>query len=262
MATVNEITAVLDEWMPPRLAEKWDNTGLLVGDRTADVRRVMTCLTLTPDSVGEAVQQEVDLVVSHHPLPFKPLQRLTTDTTEGRLLWQLARNGVAVYSPHTAFDSAAEGINCRLADGLGLTKAKPLTPDVADPTIGTARVAKAPAGDTLDTLAERAKTLLDLPMVRVVGKPNQQITRVGIACGSGGSMLDEAVAAGCDAFVTGESNFHGCLAAEAQNVALLLVGHYASERFAVEALADQLAKRFSALNIHACQAEHDPLRTV
>lgn len=262
MLTIHDIAAVLDEQMPPRLAEEWDNTGLLVGDRTAKANRVMTCLTVTPDSAGEAIDRRADLVISHHPLPFKPVRRLTTDTTEGALLWRLARAGVAVYSPHTAFDSAAEGINHRLADGLGLAHARPMTPDALDPSLGAGRVADAPAGTTLDALAKRARAMLKLTTVRVVGPSDQPITRVGLACGSGGSLLDFAVAAGCDGFVTGESTFHGCLAAEALGVGLVLLGHYASERFAVEALADELAVLLPSTEVWACQAEHDPLRTV
>src|SRR6185295_4799585 len=120
METVESVSAFLEEFAPPILAEEWDNVGLLVGDRPQAVSRVMTCLTLTGASVAEAIDDRAQLVVTHHPLPFKPLKRITTDNTTGRLLWQLIRAGVAIYSPHTAFDSTAAGINQRLAERLEL----------------------------------------------------------------------------------------------------------------------------------------------
>ncbi len=120
MPTVAQIAAVLEELAPARLAEEWDNVGLLVGDQTRQVRRLMTCLTITPASAAEAVRAGAEMIVSHHPLPFIATRRLTADTTAGRLLLELIAAGVAVYSAHTAFDSAGEGINQRLAEGLEL----------------------------------------------------------------------------------------------------------------------------------------------
>src|SRR5207249_3363905 len=108
------------------LAAEWDNVGLLFGDGAADVRRVMTCLTVTPLVVAEAIAEKTDLIVTHHPILFRGTKRLSTATTEGRLLWPLARAGIAVYSPHTAFDNTVGGINDLLANRLGLTDVVPL----------------------------------------------------------------------------------------------------------------------------------------
>ena len=133
MPTLRVICEYLDAFAPLALAEEWDNVGLLAGDPAAEVARVMTCLTITPNSGGEAVERHADLIVSHHPLPFRPLQRLVTDTTAGRLLWQLMTHHVAIYSPHTAFDSALQGINQRLSEGMGLVDIIPLLPVAGAP---------------------------------------------------------------------------------------------------------------------------------
>src|SRR6188474_610627 len=141
MPLVSDLCRFLDSFAPPALAEEWDNVGLLVGDGTREVKRVMTCLTITPASCAEAVRKKADLVVTHHPLPFKPLRRLTTESTPGRLLLKLIRAGIAVYSPHTAFDSTAEGINQQLAEGIGLSEINPLVVSPLDATgsIGSGR---------------------------------------------------------------------------------------------------------------------------
>src|SRR5262249_4111285 len=126
MSTVADVCTFLDRFAPPPLAADWDNVGLLLGDAAAPAARVMTCLTVTPDSAAEAVAERADLVVSHHPVLFRAARRLTTATPEGRALLALARAGVAVHSPHTAFDNTRGGINELLAARLGLADVAPL----------------------------------------------------------------------------------------------------------------------------------------
>ncbi|MEM7315353.1 MAG: Nif3-like dinuclear metal center hexameric protein, partial [Planctomycetota bacterium] len=133
MPTITQIATFLESFAPLRLAEDWDNVGLLVGRRDGNANRVMTCLTVTPDSVAEAIERQADLIVTHHPLPFKPLKKLTTDSVPGQMLLDLVQAGIGIYSPHTAFDSAAAGINQQLAKSLGLEEIVPLVPAIDDP---------------------------------------------------------------------------------------------------------------------------------
>lgn len=126
MTTVQAVAGWLERFAPSRLAESWDNVGLLLGDPATPVARVMTCLTVTSATVAEAVAERADLILSHHPILFKPAKTLRADRTEGGLIWSLARAGIAVASPHTAFDGTAGGINEILADKLGLTDVRPL----------------------------------------------------------------------------------------------------------------------------------------
>jgi dinuclear metal center YbgI/SA1388 family protein len=128
MPSVADIADFLRDLAPLQFAASWDNVGLLLGDPAAGVERIMTCLTVTPESAAEAVQERAQLIVTHHPILFRPVQRLTAATPEGRMLLELARAGVAVYSPHTAFDDAPGGINDLLAGKLGLSDVRPLRP--------------------------------------------------------------------------------------------------------------------------------------
>lgn len=126
MPTVADVTAYLDRFAPPSSAADWDNVGLLAGDPAGPADRVMTCLTVTPDVAGEAVAEKVQLIVAHHPILFRGAKRLTPATSDGRVLLPLLRHGVAVYSPHTAFDNCPGGINDGLAKRLGLSDVRPL----------------------------------------------------------------------------------------------------------------------------------------
>jgi dinuclear metal center YbgI/SA1388 family protein len=262
MTSIEAVCTSLASIAPLRLAEEWDNVGLLVGNRKQSISRVMTCLTVTPDVVSEAVEQQVGLIVAHHPLPFKPLARITSDTIPGEMVLRLIAGGVAVYSAHTAFDSAAEGINQRWADLLNLQSVETLIPVTDQPEVtdrlaieGTGRLGCLTHPESLQDFVSRAAAA-------VVGDPERKVSRIALACGSGGSFLSAARRRGCDAMITGEATFHTCLEAEAFGIGMGLLGHYWSERFAMESLAEILTKTFPELDVWASRTEHDPLRTL
>jgi dinuclear metal center YbgI/SA1388 family protein len=269
MPTIAEVAKFLEALCPPQLAEEWDNVGLLVGDPARPAGRVMTCLTVTPASAEEAIAERADLIVTHHPMPFRATKRLTTETTPGKLLWRLIGAGIGIHSPHTAFDSAADGINQRLARELGLDAIEPLRPArvalaagdhaAAQMPLGSGRCGRVARPATIRDLIARAKKLLGIEHVQLVGDPARAVTQVAIACGSAGEFLADAKAKGCDLFLTGEASFHTCLEAEALGIALLLVGHYASERFAVVELAEVLGQQFGECHAWASRQERDPL---
>ena len=262
MTLVAEICQFFDSFAPPSLSEEWDNVGLLVGDSQQPVERVMTCLTITPASCVEAVSKKADLIVTHHPLPFKPLRRLTKESTPGRLLLDLIRAGIAVYSPHTAFDSAAEGINQQLSAGIGLADIRPLLPlaAVGSANLGSGRCGRFVVPLRLAEIAIRLKSFLSIGGLHFVGPEVALVSTAAVACGSGGSFLEHAIRQDIDLLITGEASFHTCLEAQANGVHLLLAGHFASERFAVVRLADILAKEFPKLKLWASEQETDPLR--
>jgi dinuclear metal center YbgI/SA1388 family protein len=262
MPTVGDVAAFLEVFAPSALAEEWDNVGLLLGDRAAPARRIMTCLTITPGSAAEAVDDKVDLIVAHHPLPFRALKRITTDAHEGRLLWKLIGAKTSVYSPHTAFDSAVEGINQRLAEGLELVDIEVLLPKaepVAGRTMGAGRRGRLASPLSLAEFAQRVKSFLAIDRLQAVGQAQRRVEHVAIGCGSAGEFLEPAQAAGCDLLLTGETRFHTSLEAESRGMGMILAGHYATERFAVERLAEVLTRQFSDARIWASRRECDPL---
>ena len=257
-----EVIAALQRRFPPHLAESWDNVGFLLGERTNDVSRLMTCLTLTPDVADEAIEAGVDLIVTHHPILFGGIKRLTSDSPESAAVLRVARSGCGVFSPHTAFDSAAEGINAWLIAQLGAKTAIPLTPTDDDPGLGSGRLGQLAEPATLAEMTRRLCEVTHIDATQVIGDPGREITTIAVACGAAGSMLGEATRAGADLFVTGEMRFHDCLTARTSGVAVLLPGHYATERPAVEVLATQLDAEFADIACFASTVERDPLRWV
>ncbi len=259
MLRIQDILTSLEQQIPLDLAEPWDNVGLLWGDDQKEPRGIMTCLTLTEDVADEAISQGANLVVTHHPILFKAIKRLTTETAEGRMLLRLAQAEVCVYSPHTAFDSAREGINQQIAESLGLREIQPLRPRL-NTTDGSGRMGQLAAPQPLANLLEQLKTICPAERYMYVGDPGLSCRKVAVACGAAGEFLTDAVAHGCHVLITGETRFHTCLEARTLDTALILVGHYASERPAVEKLAVTLQTLWPTIRVWASRTETDPIR--
>lgn len=261
MPALSTVIAALESLAPLRLAAEWDAVGLLVGSRRADLGRAITCLTLTPEVAAEAVSLRADLVVTHHPLPFRPVARITDATGTGRILLDLVAAGIAVWSSHTAWDSAVGGINDQIAVLLKLRDVAPLVPDTVDPRAGFGRAGIA-AGATLGAVARAAAAALGGGALQIVGDPDRPAGRVGIVCGSGGGSLGPVVKAGCTTFLTGELKLHEALEARAAGLGAVVVGHHASERFSMDVLAARLATAVPGLECTTSAADLDPLSWV
>ena len=259
MTTLATVTSALERIAPLRLAAAWDTVGLLVQPRRDTVERVLTCLTLTPAVAAEAARERADLVVTHHPLPFRPVGRITADTGPGAALLALIGAGAGVWSSHTAWDSAAGGINDQLAALLGLEHVTPIEPDAETPLAGVGRRGSAAAGHSVADVARRAADRLAAAHVQVVGDPARPAGRVGIVCGSGGDLIDAVRRGGCDTLLTGEIKLHQATEAVAAGLAVIAVGHHASEHFSMAVLADRLAAAVPGLACRASGDERDPI---
>lgn len=267
MVQLRQLIDFLRELAPQELAESWDNVGLLIGDPSVEVSSILTCLTLTPNVADEAISRDVQLIVTHHPVLYRPVQRLTTETSEGRVLLSLIRAGISVYSPHTSYDCAADGINQQLARLFDLQQVQPLRPiEVTGPmrsptgVMGAGRWGRLPRAMSLREVLERTKSALCVAQLQYVGDLNREVTQLGIACGAAAEFLRDAAQKGCEALLTGEARFHACLEAVAENIALILPGHYATERPAMEHLAEMLQTKFGDLTVIASANEFDPVK--
>ena len=222
---------------PEHLADAWDHVGLHIGALRQPVARALLCIDLTEPVVDEALRSEVDLVVAYHPPIFKPLTELTDERVKPRIALRLAQAGVAVYSPHTALDAAAEGVNDWLASGIGDGDVRPIKPAAEDESgelaaVGQGRVVELKRAITLNTLTQRLKKHLNAKHLAVAPPTGRarQIKRVGLCAGAGGSLLEEAEPGEWDAFFTGEMRHHDVLAAVSDGTAILLAGHTQTER--------------------------------
>jgi len=256
-----DVLAVLEELAPLRYASSWDNVGLLVGDPRAEISRVVVTVDYTAEVAAEVFAAGATLVVAYHPPLFAAVKRVPFDA-----LWADAvRRDIALYSPHTALDVVPDGTNDFLADACGVsaTQRRPLRPFMAEPGriepagIGLGRFG-AVASTSRRELVERVKDKLGLAYVLASGSLDGDAKSVGVAAGAGGELLEDAIRAGADVFVTGEVRHHDALFAARRGVAVVATLHSNSERAAVRAYAGRLAARLSGVDVAMSAVDADP----
>lgn len=256
---LDSVLNVMQQIAPLEFSESWDNVGLLVGNRKREISRAMTCLTLTATTLAEAIRERAELVICHHPIPFKPVAKITDDTTTGKILLQAIEAGIAIYSPHTAWDNSKSGINQQLAHILGLKLVKPLQPFASsvsdDESLGVGRHGRLSEPLSIESVMERIRATIPTIQSRHTHVADHLISKIGIVCGSGGSMLSQVARRGCDAMLTGEATYHQCLEAESLGIAMLMIGHHASESFAMKNLASQLQALLPGLHVTTSKLE-------
>lgn len=243
---VQDIVAFLEEKAPRSTAEEWDNPGLLIGSGTAAAERVLVALDATPAALAEAQRIGAQLLVTHHPVIFRPLRALDAAS----IPYQAAAAGIAVLSAHTNLDKAAGGVNDTLAALLGLTGVQP-----GDDGMSRIGVLPAPtnARHFAAQVGERLRTA-----VRVNG--DRPVQRIAVCGGSGGEFIP-ALSTRADAYVTGEVRHHEWLLAEEQGLTVLEAGHYATEVPVVDTLCRWLGEAFPRLTVAAFRGE-PPYETI
>ena len=241
--TVQQVLEEMRRIAPPELAESWDNVGLLV-DAGRPVDAILTTLDITAPVVEEAVKSGCSLIVSHHPVIFDPIKRITADDLPALLL----KGGVSAICMHTNLDAAPGGVNDTLAELLGMRDTVPF----AD---GCGRIGTVDA-TTARELAELCKKTLG-PGVRYV-EAGHPVLRLAEVSGAGGSYWKEALDLGADCLVTGEANHHAACDAKRLGMGLVAAGHWATERPIAGVLARRLKEAFPEVPVTVSQADKDP----
>lgn len=251
MSTVQDVFKYIDEIAPFHTAMDFDNVGLLVGDPHQVVSRALVALDITQAVLEEAAAFDAQLIVSHHPVIFHSLRRLTSDS----IPFQLAKRGVSAIAAHTNLDLADGGVNSCLGEALGLKKLRLLTEyqhsGLAETMVGELENPLEPH----DFAAYVKEKLQCEGLFYVEGQ--EPVRAVGICSGAGGEFIPER-SAGIQAFVTGEAKHHELLYAESEGLTLVVAGHYDTEVVVVAPLADQLANHFPDITFRVSQSMKRP----
>jgi dinuclear metal center YbgI/SA1388 family protein len=234
--TLASVVGLLDDLYPPAWAEEWDRVGLVVGEPQAPVRRVLCVVDCVPQTVAEAIRVGADLIVAHHPLLLRGVSSVAATTYKGRIVHDLIRHEIGLYTAHTNADVAAPGVSDALAARLRLHDLRPLRPATgaaAAPGRGVGRIGRLAEPLTLAELTEVTSLLLPPTAwgVRAAGEPDRRIETVAVCGGAGDAYLADAATAGVDAYLTADLRHHP--ASEylaAGGPALLDAAHWATER--------------------------------
>ncbi len=252
MTTVNDILQFVETLAPPALKMDWDNVGLLCGSKTAFVSKVLVALDPFEGVCREAAEWGAELLVTHHPLIFRPLSSVTDETAVGRAVQLLCKNGICAVNAHTNLDIASGGVNDALAEALGLKNVR---------VIGSAQLLR--AGEvpkqTLEAFLSLVKSRLGCKALRYV-EGGKEVCAVAVGGGSCADELQEAIAAGCDTFVTADVRYNQFWDAFDSRVNLIDAGHFYTENPVVAVLAAKIAAQFPKISVKISETHADCMK--
>lgn len=246
--TVQKLYDFLDERAPFSSQLPWDNSGFLIGRKEQVVHTCVMALDVTSDVIRYAKEVGAELIITHHPVIFNPIKRVTSDS----LIWQLIRADISVISAHTNLDLADGGVNDALAKSLALENIRPFENEDNIGRIGELKTPMMPeafAAYIKEKLGETAD-------VAYTGE--RAIRTVALCGGAGADFIRDAVKAGVDAYVTGEVKHHEWMEAQELPIAVFSAGHYATEQMVFTDLAAVFAEKFPEtkfLPVESCKVK-------
>jgi dinuclear metal center YbgI/SA1388 family protein len=265
---------VMEEIAPTDLAETWDNVGLQVGQMDWPVRSVQIALDPSLYVATAACANKIDLLITHHPLIFRPLSVVDFSTPIGMIIQMALENRMAVYAAHTNLDSAQGGLNDMLALKLDLRDLKPLRPakmaeSCASPSkdnLGIGRLGTLPQKVHLGVLAETVKTKMNLTKVFVAGDLDIPVQKVALCTGSGSSLMKDFFQSGASVYISGDLRYHDARSVEDAGLGMIDIGHFASEHIMVHELSRRLQEcvmeKGFEVQVEACQLEESPFMSI
>ncbi len=256
---IAEVISALERFAPLPLQDGYDNAGLQVGLTDAEVTGALLCLDVTEDVLDEAHSLGFNLVVSHHPLLFHGLKQISGRNNVERCVMKAISQGITVCSMHTNMDNAAGGVSFKMAEKLGLEDVKFLqqTSDEA----GAGVIGTLPDGGMMDAdFLQRVKDVFHVGCVlHTQTTDGHRVKRVALCGGAGAFLIPEAVAAGADAFVTGEIKYHEFLD-HSGDIVLAAIGHYESEQYTTEIFERIIRSEFPALPVRTTSVMTNPIK--
>ena len=262
MATVADILKFIESIAPPYMAESWDNVGLLCGRKEKPVRKILVALDPFASVIAQAIREEADLIVTHHPLIFgDKLKAVNEDTQTGENLLSLMEHGIAAINAHTNLDLAPGGVNDVLAAKLGLADVQIIRPEGTDELgrpYGLLRCGSVNS-QSLETFLPHVKQSLGCEGLRYVNG-SKMVSKVAVGGGSCADGMFEAKAAGCDTFVTADVKYNQFRTAFEIGINLIDAGHFHTENPTMPVLAEKLQQAFPQVEVKFCANHRDCMK--
>ncbi len=234
MIKVKDIIKLIEKTAPQELAYPWDNTGFITGDKEKEVKKIYLTLDLFKENIDEAVSAGVDMIISHHPILFKGVQKIDYSSQQGYIVKQLIQNDIALYSSHTSMDCANGGINDVLAKKLGLINTRIIEKNSDFHDCGLGRIGEIENEMTLKEYAEFVKKQLTTPFVRVSGEFDSVIKTVAVGGGACDDLIPQAQEMGADVMVTADMKYHIAADSKDSGISVIDAGHFPTEVFVVD----------------------------
>lgn len=273
---IYQVVDALEQYAPLPLQEGYDNAGLQVGlTEAVEVSGALLCLDVTETVVDEAIRKGCNLIVSHHPLIFRKLARISDENYVQRTVMKAIKNDIAIVSMHTNMDAATGGVNFKIAEKLGLRNVRffggekevngvkggeGVMGEIADEAIEASsdlkeRFSEGIAADDLILMLRDRFRVESVQCNELLRRP---IRKVALCGGAGSFLLDAAIAAGADAFITGEMHYHEFFGHE-QEIQICVIGHYQSEQFTSEIFQSIIEEKCPGVKCYISEINTNPI---
>lgn len=250
-----EIMEVIEKRYPTGYALEWDNVGLQAGRRDKKVKKILIALDADDAAVDRAVSDNIDMLITHHPMIFKPLRKINDCDFIGRRLLKLIQNDISYYAMHTNYDVlgmadlAGEMLHMDAPEVLEVTNTE-------DSIEGIGRVADLKVPMQLKECAEWVKETFHIPNVKVFGEPGNTVKRIAVSPGAGKSVIKAALLKGADVLVTGDIDHHEGIDANAQGLCVIDAGHYGVEHIFIRDMERFCKEHFPETEVNAMEIRH------
>ena len=240
---ISDIIQHLETIAPTVYQEDYDNSGLIAGNVGAECSGILISLDCTQELIREAVSKKCNLVISHHPLIFRPVPRISPDDATGRTLIAAIRSDITLYAIHTNLDNMISGVNKSIADKIGLKNCKILLPKENIVGVGSGLIGNLPEPISENQFLARLKDSFRIPVIRHNPLRGNPVSRVALCGGAGSFLISKALQAGADFFVSADIRYHEFFSGEGK-MTIADIGHYESEQFTVDLLIDVILEKF------------------
>ncbi|MBQ1958539.1 MAG: Nif3-like dinuclear metal center hexameric protein [Alistipes sp.] len=254
---VRDITSLIEEFAPLKLQESYDNAGLIVGREDDEIHRVLLVVDVTEEVIEEAIENQCDMIVAHHPIIFHPLKRFNSSTYVERCVEQAIRHGIVIYAAHTNLDSAQDGMSWRVAQMLGLERVSVLDETNMEGA-GFGVVGELSEPIRSEDFMRRVMREFSVGAIRHSDIVKSEIRRVAICTGAGGSLIDKARSAGADIYLTSDLKYNDFMRHE-NSIILADIGHFESEYCVIQILFDILSKKIPIFAVRKSVRSRNPV---
>lgn len=250
-----EIINVLEKLAPPFLIDSWDNSGIQIGSIETKVRKVLISLDLSENALKKAIEENVDMILTHHPFLFGKLANISLDDNKGKMIRDIIKNDITVFTMHTNLDICEGGVNDILCETLGIEVLKPLNnfrtefSNYDGKTYGYGRVGNLNETMTLKEFSNTVNDKLECENLRIYGDLEKNVKKIAVCGGSGSCFIKDAHLENVDVFVTGDIKYHDAQLAEELGLAMLDAGHFETEKPLVDVLKKYIEDNTNAVEV-------------
>lgn len=252
----------LQNFFPDNTAEDWDNVGLLIGENNKVIEKILICLDVTNKVIEEAINNNIDLIISHHPIIFSKINKINDDTILGEKIIKLIKNNINVYSAHTNLDSQLDGLNKLILDNFNVSEYEFLY-DTSNDTYkkGLGLIAETNITYEFYEFIDILKNSLQLKNLRYIGQP-KDIKKIAICTGSGSEFWTIAQSKKADVYITGDLKYHTAVDVMEKNFLIIDAGHYNTEIIVINYIYDILNSFNLDIDIIKTNKSEDPFKVI